>query len=547
MRIECSEAALEYVRGAAVAGVCMFPHGGVEVGGVLFGSVSGDVIRVEEARAVECTYSGGPSFTLQCSGEAAFRRVTTGRAELVPVGWYHSHTRSGLELSAEDAALHDRLFPEPWQVALLVRPEPFGTADAVFHVNTPGGLERSPQGVFKLRPPERAGLRPRRAHTRLAERPVRPEPPPAPDPMPAAHRTRQPWLWWAVVAAMVILAAASWSASVLLRAPALRPLALRVIDAGGELHITWDRDAAPLRDAAGGTIEIDDGAEHVLLPFSTERLRAGTVTYTRRTGDVEVRMKLLGPHQVQESVRIVGLAPASEVSARAAQAGPASPAKAQARPPRPAQQRNPPVAVEPRARTETPPARGSPRTRRPAQFAGLPEPAQSRAAPLPPPPEVRPSAVPAGPAPAPVSGVLQRPPAARTSYAGPASGRLIWVGRLERGGRLSIQSSRPSSGLIQGELPGVPVRISAHAAELGGGRLRIFASSPAAARAAREPAGPANGWNATSYTWDPRRLRDVLVTEVPSAGNGWKGISLRGGGSTVSVVIIDWQVVQEPK
>jgi hypothetical protein len=112
---------------------------------------------------------------------------------------------------------------------------------------------------------------------------------------------------------------------------------------------------------------------------------------------------------------------------------------------------------------------------------------------------------------------------------------------LERGARLSIDGARASSGVLTGELPGVPVIISAQPAEFGSGGLRVYASNPSDARS-REAAGPQNGWNATTYDWNPRRLTDVLVTEVPSAQNGWKGVSLRGNGSPVSVVVIDWRV-----
>jgi hypothetical protein len=139
----------------------------------------------------------------------------------------------------------------------------------------------------------------------------------------------------------------------------------------------------------------------------------------------------------------------------------------------------------------------------------------------------------------------QRPvetPPAKPAYTGPASGRIIWVGRLERGARLSIDGSRASSGVLTGELPGVPVIISAQPAELGSGGLRVYASNPAGARI-QEAAGPQNGWNRTTYDWNPRRFSDVLVTEVPSPQNGWKGVGVRGNGPPVSVIVIDWRVM----
>jgi len=37
-------------------------------------------------------------------------------------GWYHSHTRSEISLTDADIGIHDRFFPKPWQVALVLRP-----------------------------------------------------------------------------------------------------------------------------------------------------------------------------------------------------------------------------------------------------------------------------------------------------------------------------------------------------------------------------------------------------------------------------------------
>jgi hypothetical protein len=42
-----------------------------------------------------------------------------------PVGWYHSHTRSEIFLSETDQDIHQRFFPEPWQVALVLKPHTF--------------------------------------------------------------------------------------------------------------------------------------------------------------------------------------------------------------------------------------------------------------------------------------------------------------------------------------------------------------------------------------------------------------------------------------
>jgi proteasome lid subunit RPN8/RPN11 len=157
VRVEYPHRVLEEIRAATVQGLCRFPRGGLEVGGVLLGSVRDGVVRVIAARPVECSYARGPSFTLTEGDEAAFRKMMAGGgADLKAVGWYHSHTRSDLSFSLDDAAVHERLFPEPWHFALVVRPEPFGSAEAAFFARGDGGvMEPVPHGALLLRPAAR--------------------------------------------------------------------------------------------------------------------------------------------------------------------------------------------------------------------------------------------------------------------------------------------------------------------------------------------------------------------------------------------------------
>ena len=46
------------------------------------------------------------------------------------VGWFHTHPRMGVFLSAYDTWLHDNFFPELWQVALVI--EPFSKSGGFF-------------------------------------------------------------------------------------------------------------------------------------------------------------------------------------------------------------------------------------------------------------------------------------------------------------------------------------------------------------------------------------------------------------------------------
>ncbi len=571
---------MEAIRAAAVDGVCSFAGGGVEVGGVLFGSVEEGAVHIRAARPVECSHTQGPSFTLENAGEAAFREAMAA-GEGVVVGWYHSHTRSGLALSEQDAELHGRFFPEEWKVALLIRPEPFGTAEAAFFTKGPdGSLGQSPAGIFKLHPPsghlrrirngDTAATASRKSEAALAAL------------WPPSGRQRTSWKWIAVAGAIVLIAAAALAFAIVWRAQEARPLGLELSDESGQLYIRWNSAATPVRRARGGTLEIDDGGKRLSVLLTTERLRSGSVTYARRTDDIEVRMKVQGLVPAQESVRVVGLSPPTvEFSAEQprtfAQPGLRGTAAREGRPERPLRaeglrrqtagitaapvgathspDRGPLRPAQRRAAASRPSVRKRPAsaTVRPLRrFAGVPR-RQAPSAALPQPPQVaartitprQAPAAPVEPAQPPSGEIVKEQPARdpQPQRSGPTSGRLIWVGHLERGERLSITGARASAGFLNGELPGIPIRISAHTAKLAGGRLKIFASSPEGARAPRESASARNGWNETSYAWDSRRLDSVIVTDVPSPSNGWKGITLRGNRDRVSVVVIEWRAM----
>jgi len=111
---------------------------------------------------------------------------------------------------------------------------------------------------------------------------------------------------------------------------------------------------------------------------------------------------------------------------------------------------------------------------------------------------------------------------------------------LRRGQALSINGRTASTGYVTGELPGVPVRVSAYPAELSDNGLVVYTSKALAAQ--REPPGPRNGWNLTRYALDPERAARVLVTEPPSAQTGWRKLTLRGDNAPVAVIVIDWRI-----
>ena len=65
------------------------------------------------------------------------------------VGWYCSHTRTGVALNTNDCAIMERFFGERGSVALVVKPTRFGPVEATFYVQ--GSAEPGPH--FSVLPP----------------------------------------------------------------------------------------------------------------------------------------------------------------------------------------------------------------------------------------------------------------------------------------------------------------------------------------------------------------------------------------------------------
>ena len=107
------------------------PHGGLEVGGLLFGRKQSNAVQIEAFRPIECEHSTGPSFVLSASDvEILENQLRTAAQDselqdLIPVGWFISHSRSDLVLTTREADLFNQLFPHPNEVTVLVKPIKF--------------------------------------------------------------------------------------------------------------------------------------------------------------------------------------------------------------------------------------------------------------------------------------------------------------------------------------------------------------------------------------------------------------------------------------
>ena len=349
IEIEYAVAALEEVCAHAVDGLFRFRHGGMEVGGVLFGTADGDRIRVLTYRPLECEHAFGPRFVLSERDRAALKELLYApRRErelrgLEPVGWYHSHTRSGVELSPRDLEIYDSYFPQRWQVALVVRPDHYGPARAGFFfrertgtvhaeysygeftsearrhglVPEPGAEAQAPAKPAVPAPPER---QPRRAPMpavpvpvagpAIAEREEEADAEARPLEIPSFARA-QPWhekKWmWALLAVALVSAAALGAVQYYIQSAPQPSLALWVADVGGQLLIEWDRGARPIREAPSATLEIQDGTQRVTRTLDREMLREGSIDYQRLADVVDVRLRIKARgRDVEQWIRFIG-------------------------------------------------------------------------------------------------------------------------------------------------------------------------------------------------------------------------------------------------
>lgn len=106
-------------------------NAGTEVGGILLGRTELDEGRItaviDDFDPVPCSYSNGPLYSATGADaakfEAALTRHKSGTSSgLSVVGYYRSHKRNDLYLSADDLTLIQRVFPGPDNVFLLIKP-----------------------------------------------------------------------------------------------------------------------------------------------------------------------------------------------------------------------------------------------------------------------------------------------------------------------------------------------------------------------------------------------------------------------------------------
>lgn len=121
------------------------PHGGIEVAGLLFGTIAQDSVRIEAFREIDCEHASGPSLSFSERDLAELQKQISSSASdrdlknLSPIGWFLARTRSPLELTEAEANQFNRFFPAPFQLTVLVKPERFQPTRFGFLVRTKDG------------------------------------------------------------------------------------------------------------------------------------------------------------------------------------------------------------------------------------------------------------------------------------------------------------------------------------------------------------------------------------------------------------------------
>ena len=128
LEVECAPAVLDFVCKESAMGARSLAKGGLEVGGVLFGTHDDGLIRILAARPIECEHRLGPSFVLSDTDEVRLAQMLADSkldrelSSLEPLGCYLSHSRHGATLTDSDVQLLNRHFAGTCQLALILIP-----------------------------------------------------------------------------------------------------------------------------------------------------------------------------------------------------------------------------------------------------------------------------------------------------------------------------------------------------------------------------------------------------------------------------------------
>jgi proteasome lid subunit RPN8/RPN11 len=344
LTIEYPFEVMEEIRTAVCDGHQRLAHGGLEVGGVLFGTRRDTSIRLLTWRPIFCEHALGPSLRLSTRDRAELARLLeVAKSDpdlrgLNSLGWFVSHTRSNLSLSTADVEIYDNFFPALWQVTLILQPTDAGpTRAGFFGRETDGSLRMESSYLeFEVEPlkflketSQRELVKPSLAKGAIPSEPsssfgseAKLEPSSISErkrlPIQVRPTVRERWIWeTALSLALVII-------GLLLKDRYLSPpdhssFPFRVYDAGDSVRVEWDSNSALIRSARLAVLDIKDGNEKKRFALSDEQLHDGNMKYVRKSDDLEMRMSVFPGKQagIQQFVRLVNPQAASSVKLQA--------------------------------------------------------------------------------------------------------------------------------------------------------------------------------------------------------------------------------------
>jgi hypothetical protein len=307
------------------------PKRGAEVGGILLGTIEdGDtsIVRIEDFEPVACEYKRGPSYAFAGEDgrefeEACERWRPDASRPAYAVGYFRSHTRDGLALSAEDIELLARHFPAPSHVALLIKPFATKVSTAGIFFREEGIFQGATPLEFAFRrremtgeeaPPRRSMIGARRrvrqmqnmvpaalaeqADDDYAEEPVQQYGAAYSLPEPHTQRLRPGWSWIPLFFIFLLLGVAlgfqlALSIGFKPTGGAGAPdysLSLSVTNTGDNLSVKWNRQAPPVRAAQSGLLEIEDGNSTKSVDLDAAQLQNGSIIYRNSSDTVRFRL-----------------------------------------------------------------------------------------------------------------------------------------------------------------------------------------------------------------------------------------------------------------
>ena len=356
------EDALRGIRDFSIDGHMRLARGGIEVGGVLFGAREGSRIWVQAWRPIACEHANGPSFILSEKDEASLARMAEesqtdpGLEGMIPVGWFVSHTRSGIEIRDGELKFWEKYFPQNWQIALVVKPSRFQPVEAGYFFRDELNEVRKESSYHEFTLPiERKGPPRERKERDRTEDQAPPAPPPTAlryeksdqafetrrNPSAMALVTQQPGTYPPLVPleelrglgtrrkawSMILLIVAGALVGAIARIAALYyidthppTLGLSVSEENQELRVRWDKEAVKDWSSATGEILFKEAQREVTQNMDSEALRLGAFAYVRRSRDVLVQLKVMrtGKPPIIEVTRFVGPFAEGEIPRHAA-------------------------------------------------------------------------------------------------------------------------------------------------------------------------------------------------------------------------------------